>query len=296
MTFKKSDVTFLADGGVSLHGWFFEPEGRRPHPAVTMTAGFGGTIHHGLEPFAHAFVEAGFAVLLHDHRGFGQSGGHPRQDVDPWRQIQDWRRAISYLESRPEVDRTRIGLWGTSFSGGHALMLGATDHRIKAVVAQVPTISGYEQGLRRIPADALALVDEALAQDDRDQLHGEPGYQALVGDDPDVPAAYRSKDAIDFMSRPVPEGAWENKVTLRSSRFARMYEPGAFVHRVSPTPLMLIVARDDHTTPSDFALAAYERALEPKRVVIASGGHYDIYLSQRHIAVAAATEWFRAHL
>lgn len=206
MSISRTDISFRADAGTAIGGWLFLPERVGPHPAITMSAGFGGTIHHGLEPFAVAFAEAGFAVLLHDHRGFGSSDGLPRHDVDPWRQIADWRRAISYLEGRPEVDAKRIGLWGTSYSGGHAIMLGASDRRLKAVVAQVPTISGYEQGLRRIPADQLAAVDEALAQDDRNQLDGEPGYQALVGADPAVPAAYRSQDAIDFMLRPVPEG------------------------------------------------------------------------------------------
>jgi hypothetical protein len=70
------------------------------------------------------FAEAGFVVLVHNHRGFGASDGKPRFDVDPWRQIADWRRAISYLENRPEVDPQRIGLWGTSYAGGHAIVLG----------------------------------------------------------------------------------------------------------------------------------------------------------------------------
>ncbi|KQO59016.1 peptidase S15 [Methylobacterium sp. Leaf86] len=293
---SKVDISFRADADILLGGWLFLPEGHGPHPAITMCAGFGGTIHHGLEPFAVAFAEAGFATLLHDHRGFGSSGGQPRQDVDPWRQIADWRRAISFLESRPEVDAMRIGLWGTSYSGGHALMLGASDRRLKAIVAQVPTISGYEQGLRRIPADQLSAVDEALAQDDRNQLDGEPGYQALVGADPAVPAAFRSQEAIDFMLPAVPDGVWENMVTLRSSRLARMYEPGAFVSRVSPTPLMFIVAREDRTTPTDLALAAYERALEPKRLVLVPGSHFGIYLTQRDVAIAAAVEWFHEHL
>src|SRR5258706_520365 len=98
----------------------------------------------------------GFVVLVHDHRNFGTSGGDLRGDVDPWVQIRDWRRAISYLEARPEVDPARIGLWGTSYAGGHALVLGATDRRLRCIVSQVPTISGYEQGLRRVSPDALA--------------------------------------------------------------------------------------------------------------------------------------------
>jgi dienelactone hydrolase len=65
-------------------------------------------------------------TLVHDHRNFGTSGGDLRGDIDPWLQIRDWRRAISFLEARPEVDPTRIGLWGTSDAGGHALVLGAS--------------------------------------------------------------------------------------------------------------------------------------------------------------------------
>jgi dienelactone hydrolase len=61
--------------------------------------------------------------------------GAVRHDIDPWRQIADWRRAISFLEALPEVDAARIGVWGTSYAGGHVLVLGATDRRIRAVVS-----------------------------------------------------------------------------------------------------------------------------------------------------------------
>ena len=105
-----------------------------------------GVKEHGIARSAEAFADAGFVVFLHDHWSFGSSGGEPRQDVDPWRQVADWRRAISYLQSRSEVDTKRIGLWGTSYAGGHALVLGTTDRRIACIVAQVPTISGYSAG------------------------------------------------------------------------------------------------------------------------------------------------------
>ena len=125
----KLDVTIPAEGGIELGAWLFLPEGDGIRPAITMAHGFGGTKEHGLERFALAFAAAGFVVLVHDHRNFGTSGGDLRGDIDPWQQIADWRRAISYLESRPEVDATRIGLWGTSYACGHALVLGATDRR-----------------------------------------------------------------------------------------------------------------------------------------------------------------------
>jgi hypothetical protein len=295
--FKRTDVEFEVDGGVKLRGWLFVPPGEGRRPAITMAHGYAGVKEQGIEPFAKAFTEAGFVVLLHDHRGFGASEGLPRQDVDPWRQVADWRRAISYLESLDVVDPKRIGLWGTSYAGGHAIVLGATDRRLKCIVAQVPTISGFEQGLRRIPPENVAAIEEMFADDDRAQLRGEsPRRQAIVSDDPSIPASYRARDAIDFYLQPVPPGAWENNVTVRSTRAARMYEPGQWIARVSPTPLLMVAAMRDTITLTDLELAAYERALQPKRLVTIEGGHFDPYLSQFHISSGAAVEWFKQHL
>jgi fermentation-respiration switch protein FrsA (DUF1100 family) len=294
---QKLEVRIPAEGGVELGAWLFTHEGSALHPAITMAHGFAGSKEHGLERFAQAFAAAGFVVLVHDHRGFGTSGGELRADVDPWRQIADWRRVISYLESRPEVDSERIGLWGTSYAGGHAIVLGATDRRLRCVVAQVPTISGYEQGLRRVSPDALPALENAFNEDERAQLRGaQPRKQAVVSAAPSTPAAYRSQDAIDFYLQPLPGGTWTNEVTLRSTWAARMYEPGAWISRVAPTPLLLVVARDDRLTVTDLALAAYERALEPKELALIPGGHFDPYLSQFDKAVSAATAWFQKHL
>lgn len=293
----KLEVRIPAEGDIELGAWLFLPPGEGLHPAITMAHGFAGTKAHGLERFAQAFAVAGFVVLVHDHRNFGTSGGEVKGDVDPWRQIADWRRAISYLEARPEVDPARIGLWGTSYAGGHAIVLGASDRRLRCVVAQAPTISGYEQGLRRVSPDAAPGLEEAFDEDERAQLRGAPPRrQAVVSADPSVPAAYRSQDAVDFYRQPLPDGLWTNEVTLRSTRAARLYEPGDWIARVSPTPLLMVVARDDKLTVADLALAAYEHALEPKRLALIPGGHFDPYLSQFPLAEAAATAWFREHL
>jgi fermentation-respiration switch protein FrsA (DUF1100 family) len=281
---RRDDVEFDADGGVKLRGWLLSPEGSGPYPAITMAHGYAGVKEHGLERFARAFADAGFVVLLHDHRNFGASDGEPRQDVDPWRQVADWRRAISFLESRPEVDADRIGLWGTSYAGGHAIVLGATDRRLRCVVAQVPTISGYE-------------LEEGFTGDERAQARGDaPRYQAIVNANPTVPASYRAQDAIDFYLQPIPEGIWENTITVRSTRAARMYEPGAWIGRVSPTPLLMVVALNDTITVTDLALAAYARALEPTRLELVPSGHFDPYRSQFDQSSRAALDWFRAHL
>jgi len=236
-------------------------------------------------------------VLLHDHRGFGDSGGEPRNNVNPWQQISDWRRAISYLQERPEVDDSRVGLWGTSLAGGHAIVLGATDRRLKAVVAQVPTIDGYASSLRRVPPDAVDELEARFAADERGQLRGEPlETQAIVSADGVKNASYKAADAVSFYLHPVPDGVWENKVTVRSMRWFRMYAPGEFVERVSPTPLLMLVANHDQIAPTDLALKPYERALEPKRLVVIKGGHFDSYLREFKTASNAAIDWVKAHL
>ena len=236
-------------------------------------------------------------MLVHDHRGFGASEGSPRYDIDPWVQIADWRRAISFLESLPFVDPHRIGLWGSSYAGGHAIVLGATDRRLRAVVAQVPTISGYQQSLRRVAPDQVSALEAAFAADKRRQFGGSaPATQAVVSADPAVPAAYRAPDAVAFYNQPVPDGMWDNVVTVRSTRAARTYEPGTWVARVSPTPLLMVVALHDTITLTDLALGAYEAALRPKQLVTIDGGHFNPYVAQFADASSAAVARFTEHL
>jgi dienelactone hydrolase len=180
--FRKQDVRFPAEGGIELSAWLFVPERQAGRlPAITMAHGCAGTKYHGIEPMAAAFAEAGFVVLLHDHRGFGGSGGEPRQDINPWQQITDWRR----------------GLCGTSYAGGHAIVLGATDRRLKAVVAKVPTIDGYASGLPRVAPEVVADLEALFAADERAQPRGEPpATQAIVSADAARAAAYKAADAV----------------------------------------------------------------------------------------------------
>jgi dienelactone hydrolase len=143
---RRHDVEFTVEGDVTLRGWLFQPEGTGPHPGITMAHGYAGVREHGLERFARVFADAGFVVLVHDHRGFGHSDGEPRYDVDPRRQIADWRRAISYLESHPTVDPDRIGLWGTSYAGWCSFRGSSTTRRCGGVSSSA---WHYRAGSRR---------------------------------------------------------------------------------------------------------------------------------------------------
>src|SRR5207245_7260751 len=102
--------------------------------AVVMAHGFSAVKEMYLDRYAEAFAAAGLAALVFDNRNFGASGGEPRQEIDPWQQVRDYRHAITWMSRQPRVDRARIGVWGSSYSGGHALLVGAVDRRVKCVV------------------------------------------------------------------------------------------------------------------------------------------------------------------
>ena len=303
-TALRADVEFDVRDDITLRGWLYRPAGDGPAPGIVMTHGFAGVKEAYLEPLAEAFVDAGFAVLLYDHRTWGASGGLPRHDLDPWRQVEDMRTAVTFLRGRPEVDPARIGVWGTSYSGGHAIVVGALDDRVAAVVAQVPAVSSHQGSLRRSTPEQVTGLLAAIDRDRVATLAGAaPAVLPVTSGDPTRPAAFRSAEAIDFYDSPeVKAAGWVNEITLRSLDWSRGYEPGTFIRRVSPKPLLMIVARQDELTPTDLALAAYEDALEPKKLVLIDGGHFTPYLRPGQdtagfvAARDAAVAWFAEHL
>jgi uncharacterized protein len=90
---------------------------------------------------------------------------------------------------------------------------------------------------------------------------------------------------------------WQNQVTLESLDYFLEYNPAANIQLISPTPLLMVVAENDHVTPTDLAITAFERALEPKKLVIIRGRHFDAYTgSGLEQSAAPAVEWFKQYL
>lgn len=116
--------------------------GAAGRPVVVMAHGFGGTKDSGLQPFAERFSAAGLDVLAFDYRGFGASEGQPRQSVSVERQMADYGAAIAAAQKLPGVDRGRVVLWGSSFSGSHVLRVAAQCADVAAVIGMTPLTSG----------------------------------------------------------------------------------------------------------------------------------------------------------
>jgi fermentation-respiration switch protein FrsA (DUF1100 family) len=296
----RRDIEFDAEG-VALSGWLYLPDGAAPpFPAVVMAHGYSAVKEMYLDSFAEVFAEAGLAALVFDNRGFGASGGEPRQEIDPWAQVRDYRHAITYVRTLAEVDREHIGIWGSSYSGGHVLVVGAIDRRVGCVVAQVPLISGWRLARRLIRSDQIEATRRMFDADREARFRGEPPAMiAVVSDDPNVPCALPTADSYQWFTETGRSRApaWRNETTLRTVEMFTEYEPGAYIDKVAPTPLLMVVAAKDHLTVVDQALEAYNRALEPKRLEILPGAHFDAYTGPGfEQASVAARDWFVVHL
>ena len=296
----RKDIEFKTEDGVTLRGWHYLPDNASgPVPTIVMAHGFSAVKEMYLDRFAEAFAAAGFAAIVFDNRNFGASDGEPRYEIDPWQQVRDYRDAITWAETLDETDATRIGIWGSSYSGGHVMVVGALDRRVKCVVAQVPLASGHRNARRLIRSDVLAGVQAMFDDDRRARMKGEkPAMIPVVAEDPAAPSALPTPDSWTWFTETGKSRApsWHNEVTLRSVEMFTEYEPISYAKYVSPTPMMIVVALGDVLTVSDLALEAYEEALAPKRLVTLSGGHFDAYTGDFEASSGPAVEWFKQHL
>jgi len=295
----RRDIAFDAEG-VTLRGWLYPAEGASgPAATVVMAHGFSAVKEMYLDSFAEVFAAAGLNALVFDNRNFGASDGEPRQEIDPWAQVRDYRHAITYAGTLPEVDPKRIGIWGSSYSGGHVLVVGAIDRRVKAVVAQVPLISGRANIRALVRADFIAGFRQMFDADRLARFQGQPPAMVPVVDkDPLAASALPTPDSWEWFTQTGETRApsWRNEVTLRTVEMLGEYEPGIYLPYISPTPLLLLVAEGDHLTPSEFAIAAFDEAHQPKELVIMPGGHFDAYTKGFEASSGPARDWFLRHL
>jgi len=267
----RRELTF-ADG---LAAWFYPPrESVPPTPCVVMAHGFGGTRGARLDAFAERFAAAGFGALVFDYRTFGDSAGEPRQLVDIGAQLDDWRAAIAFARSLPEVDADRIALWGTSFSGGHVMVLAAEDHRVAAAVSQ----GAFADGLATLagfgPANMARLTWHGL-RDQAAALAGRPPHRIPIVGPPGTVATMNTPDAQPgYLAIAPPD--FRNEAAARVGLRVALYRPGTKAANIA-CPWLVVVADRDTITPPAPLLKAAARA--PRAEVRRHDcHHFDIYV------------------
>ena len=166
----REDIAFQTSDNVTLRGWFYTPEASSttPLPCLVISHGFAAVKEMSLDAFATHFISSlPISCLAYDNRGFGASDNHPsapRREIIPALQCSDISDAITYAQSREDVDKEKIGIWGTALSGGHVLRVGAVDRRVKAVLIQVPMVSGWENFHRLVRPDFVDRMNHIFQE------------------------------------------------------------------------------------------------------------------------------------
>ncbi|KAF4339184.1 kDa in traX-finO intergenic region [Fusarium beomiforme] len=280
MSSGRRDVDFPTVDGLTLRGWFYSASGEGKHPCIIMANGMAGLKEQFTPSYAERFQAAGYGVLLFDHRNWGTSDGLPRSETNPIQTSRDFHDAFDYVASLDEVDATRIVYWGTSMCGGSVLHAAAFDKRICAVVAQVPFVSGEALGAHLGPmisslyasrqqhkAGTPAPLIKMFAETSEESL--QPDNNALLNDE----TIHGFIKALEVDKLP-----WTPRVTPQTLLNVLAFEPQAFMHRIAPTPLLMVLAENDVSAPTSTQLKAYASAYEPKKLAILKGtGHFDPY-------------------
>jgi pimeloyl-ACP methyl ester carboxylesterase len=257
-------------------------------PTIIMAHGWGGTAAN-FRWDALALANAGYLVITFDYRGWGQSDGRVivtampdkkdgrrytaqveelREYVDPLEQTTDWFNVINWAMGEPMVDKNRIGLRGSSYSGGHVFYVAANDPRVKAIVSQVGAFDS--RWVVTGPTESKITFDEATRR-----ARGELGYPEP-----------RAKVVGNLIGAPIRDKLLH-------------YAPVEEASKVKDCAVLFIVAEKEELFNNDeHAKLAYDRmpGTKKKYVVVPNITHYGIYREQREAAIKMAIDWFDQYL
>ncbi|MBC7230537.1 MAG: alpha/beta fold hydrolase [Actinobacteria bacterium] len=276
-------------------GWLYRPEGAARPPVVVMAHGFGAQRDFGLPAYAEVFARRGLAVFLFDYRNFGASEGRPRNLVNPWRHLRDWRAALSYVRSLEEVDGSRVGLWGSSYSGGHVIVTASRDEGVAAISAQVPFVDGVSSALYTGFRHAWQATVAGLRDLGRALTFREP-YRVPIVSDPGTFGIMNTPESEPGYMSIVPEGtAWRNECPARAVLELLLYRPVRRTRRVTCPALVILGEKDSLINPR-----AVERAASRMRevtLVHLPVGHFDVYTGEWFDKVSCMqADFFSRHL
>lgn len=257
--------------------WLYVPEAPDGAiPGVVMAHGLSGTRRDRLGPFAERFAAAGFAALVFDHRGFGDSGGEPDR-FDPEMQLVDWRAAIELARSLPGIDPARVVTFGSSMGGGNALAAAARDPEVAAAISQVPFLDIVTQAHRSSPWVTARMVAAAAR-----------GRHLPVVGRPDEPAFINAPGGEEGWRRVVETGEdsrWRNRVSSRWL-LGRPYRPGRYAKGLH-CPWLVCVGEADRVARPGPAIAAARRAPKGELRTYPGVDHFDVYDGPEHEALVA---------
>ncbi|GAC92920.1 hypothetical protein PHSY_000479 [Pseudozyma hubeiensis SY62] len=225
----------------------------------------------GLDRYASRFVSLGIVCVVFDYRHFGQSGGQPRQLLDINLQLQDWDAALDYTAKLEDVDSERIGIFGSSFGGGHVISVAAKDKRVKAVISQCPFTSGLysSQTVGLVPLLKLAVLGvRDMLFSSKDQIVTVKLAAALMN----APDVHQYRQLVPPHLQPT----FPDYVAARFALHIALYNPGWSTSSVT-CPILFAICGKDSVAPPAPSLTYARNA--PKSTIkhYEHMGHFDIY-------------------
>jgi dienelactone hydrolase len=294
----KQDIQFYSNGFL-LKGWLFLPADTigNKFPVIVMAPGFSGVKECNYQFIAGDFAQSGLAVVLFDYPNFGESEGRFRQEADPTLQIQAYRDAIGFAVTHPQIDPVRVGVWGGSYSGGHAIVVSALDSRVKCFVAMTPYVSGYAL-VKHHSAATSQFLQQQFNADRFNRMQGKaPAMIPVATKNKGEFSAVGSMHAWNFVQDFTDYAPnYQNQVTLKSLEMELEYEPGTFIERTGTKPKLFLLASQDELLPESLIMSVYDRAAEPKSVATFVGNHFSAYMEQRKEVSRLAIDFFRKNL
>ncbi|MRI01629.1 hypothetical protein GH721_13880 [Kriegella sp. EG-1] len=268
--------------GATLRGRLYLPENKsKKRPVVIMAHGFTTTIN-GMtaDKYAEKFREAGFAALLYDHRNFGISDGEPRQEINFWVQSRGYIDGIDFVITQPEIDISKIAIWGASLSAREAFLVGSVDERVKAIINQIPAYGDNfpiedKDGLLYSFAKKTVLTDKIL-----DLPHTVTGQMPIVSSDQiGTPSALSEITAyrwfIEYGGR--YDTNWKNIVSFSNTKIPEQFHIGQCAEHLK-APILMVVATNDEMEGANNEVTnrIFEMIKKPKELVEVDGGHFGL--------------------
>jgi uncharacterized protein len=300
----KRNVEFLSKGS-KIRAVLALPEGfKPPYPVVVMGGGWCYVKEIVLPHYAEAMLKAGAACLMFDYRGFGESEGTPRQHLDPWEQVEDYKNAITFATKQSDLDANRVGVWGISYAGGHVIIVGATDPRVKCVVSTVPVVEGWETMKRCHGERRFELLRKTVLEDRIARGEGKPsGMIAMSSREPEKelstwPFPHVCEIFGKIKAAEAPRHIHES--TIESVENLLQYNVFPYAKMILNTPTLVVVAAEDNITQWDLEIEMFNTisAGNKRLAVLEKVNHMSLYSTRKHLEKASSEHaaWVKKHL